>query len=86
MARDGQNDLVYSVSETAELLKISERSVWNLLRRRELVRVKIAARTLVPASSIESFLSRHIRKWEIGAGSGQKPSEKSAAANPFYAS
>jgi excisionase family DNA binding protein len=67
MARNRQIEpepLVYTQTEAAELLKISVRTVRNLLRRGELTGVKICRRTLIPATSLEVFLKRGIQKWE----------------------
>jgi excisionase family DNA binding protein len=54
----GEQPLVYTVEETAALLKVSRRTVNNLLRRGELVRRKIGSRTIIPRTSIEAFLRR----------------------------
>jgi excisionase family DNA binding protein len=50
--------LLLNVAQTSALLGISQGTVKNLLRRGELVRRKIGARTLIPRSSVESFLKR----------------------------
>jgi excisionase family DNA binding protein len=50
--------VAYSVPEAAELLGgVHPNTVWSLLRRGELRRVKVGTRTLIPASSIEAFVN-----------------------------
>jgi excisionase family DNA binding protein len=57
--------LLLSVPQTAALLNVSQGTVKNLLARRELVRRKVGARTLVPRTSIEAFLRKdHITETE----------------------
>jgi excisionase family DNA binding protein len=50
--------LAYGIEEVARCLGVSPRTVRNLLKRGELVRRKIGARTVIPRSSIERFLTR----------------------------
>jgi excisionase family DNA binding protein len=50
--------LAYSVEEVAVALRVSPRTIRNLLREGQLVRRKIGARTVIPVSSVESFLRR----------------------------
>jgi excisionase family DNA binding protein len=50
--------LLLTVDQTAALLNLSPRTVRRLLGRRELVRRKVGARTLIPRSSVESFVRR----------------------------
>lgn len=50
--------LLLSKEQVAMLLNISVRTVGNLLAQRELVKRKIGARTLIPRSSVESFLRK----------------------------
>lgn len=50
--------LLLSIEQTSALLGISQGTVKNLLRRGELVRRKIGSRTLIPRTSVESFLKR----------------------------
>jgi len=50
--------LLLTIAQTASLLNLSPRTVRRLLRRRELVRRKVGARTLIPRTSIESFAKR----------------------------
>jgi excisionase family DNA binding protein len=50
--------LLFTKAQCAALLNVSERTIGNLLRRRELVRRKIGSRTLIPRTSIEAFLRR----------------------------
>ncbi len=55
---DEPERLAYNVSEAARALGVSTRSVYNLLRRGELVRRKIGARSVIPKTSLEAFLRR----------------------------
>jgi excisionase family DNA binding protein len=50
--------LLLTKEQTALLLNISVRTVTNLLRRKELVRRKVGSRTLIPRTSVDSFLKR----------------------------
>ena len=50
--------LLLTKEQTAALLNVSVRTIGNLLARRELVRRKIGARTLIPRTSIDAFLKR----------------------------
>jgi excisionase family DNA binding protein len=50
--------LLLTIEQAAMLLNISPRTVRRLLGRRELVRRKIGMRTLIPRSSVESFVRR----------------------------
>jgi excisionase family DNA binding protein len=50
--------LAYTMDETATALRVSARTIRNLLRAGHLVRRKIGARTVIPVSSVEAFLRR----------------------------
>jgi excisionase family DNA binding protein len=50
--------LLLTKEQASLLLNVSVRTIGNLLARKELVRRKIGARTLIPRSSIEAFLRR----------------------------
>jgi excisionase family DNA binding protein len=50
--------LLLTKRQAALLLNVSEKTICRLLRRRELVRRKVGARTLIPRSSVESFVRR----------------------------
>jgi len=50
--------LLLTLEEAAYLLNVSTRTVRRLLFRRELVRRKIGGKTLIPRSSVESFVRR----------------------------
>jgi excisionase family DNA binding protein len=39
-------------------LNVSRNTIFNLLRRKELVRRKIGGKTLIPKTSLEAFLKR----------------------------
>lgn len=58
--------LAYTVHEVAQALRVSARTVRNLLREGQLVRRKIGARTVVPVSSVEAFLQRDHSTGEEG--------------------
>jgi excisionase family DNA binding protein len=47
-----------SLKQSAAYLNVSERTIRNLLNRGELVRRRIGGRTLVPLTSLQSFLKR----------------------------
>lgn len=42
-----------SISEVAEILEVSESTVWRMLRRRELASVRKGGRRLVPGRALE---------------------------------
>lgn len=50
------HDLVYTVSEVAEKLKVSQWTVNRLIRERALGSVNIGARRLVPSVDLEEYL------------------------------
>lgn len=47
-----------TVSEAAERLSVSERTIYRLLEDRELERIKVGATTRIPESDIERFVDR----------------------------
>jgi excisionase family DNA binding protein len=55
---------LYSVSEVVERLGVSQTTLYALLRRGDLPRVKVGRRTFVPAPDLEAYLERR------GAGPG----------------
>lgn len=63
------NDIVYTVREVAEMLKISQWSVNKLVRERTLRSIRIGARRLVPAADLEEYL-RELRKEGRGVRHG----------------
>jgi excisionase family DNA binding protein len=59
--------LLLTKGQCAALLNVSERTIGNLLRRKELVRRKIGSRTLIPRTSIDAFLRRdHATQEAVG--------------------
>jgi excisionase family DNA binding protein len=50
--------LLLTKRQVSLLLNVSGRTINNLLARRELVKRKIGAKTLIPRTSVESFLKR----------------------------
>jgi excisionase family DNA binding protein len=50
--------LLLTRRQAALLLNVSERTINNLLARRELVRRKVGAKTLIPRTSVDAFLKR----------------------------
>ncbi len=64
--------LAYSINEVATALKVSVRTVRNLLRQGQLVRRKIGARSVVPKSSLDRFLTRDHRTGEEGRPKKEK--------------
>ncbi len=69
--------LVYEVNELAKLLRVSPRTIGNLMRNGSLVRRKIGARTVIPKSSVDAFLRRdHTTRTEkdsVPAEDGKRP-------------
>jgi excisionase family DNA binding protein len=49
---------LWTKAQAAAYLNVSERTIGNLLRRRELVRRRIGSRTLIPRTSLEAFLKK----------------------------
>ena len=49
---------LYTTAQAAMFLNVSPRTVKNLLRAKQLVRRKIGARTLIPVTSLRSFLTK----------------------------
>jgi len=50
--------VLYSVKETAKLMAVSERAIYNLLEQGALNSVKVGARRLVRRADLESFVNR----------------------------
>jgi excisionase family DNA binding protein len=50
--------LVYTIFEAAVALTVCPRTIRNLIRSGQLVHRKIGARTVIPRTSLESFLRR----------------------------
>ncbi len=49
---------LYTVSESAEVLNISERTVWNLIKKGSLSTVRVGDKTVrVSLNAIDSFIS-----------------------------
>lgn len=63
------DDLVYTVAEIADRLKISLWMVNKLIRERKLRSIQIGARRLVPARDLEEYL-RELRKTDMGVRHG----------------
>jgi excisionase family DNA binding protein len=59
---------LFSLDRAANYLSVSERTIRNLIKNRELVGRHIGRRTLVPYTSLQAFLKRdhvtHIKKGE----------------------
>ena len=49
---------LWTKAQAAAYLNVSERTIGNLLRRKELVRRRIGSRTLIPKTSLEAFLKK----------------------------
>ena len=58
--------LVYEVNELAALLRVSPRTIGNLMRNGSLVRRKIGKRTVILRTSVEAFLRRDHSTGEEG--------------------
>jgi len=63
------HDLVYTVSEVAEKLKVSQWTVNRLIRERALGSINIGARRLVPSVDLEEYL-RELRMDDKGVRYG----------------
>jgi excisionase family DNA binding protein len=50
--------LVYTVEETAELLKISRWKVFELIRENQLRSIKIGGLRRIPATAVEEYITR----------------------------
>ena len=51
--------LLVSVNDTMALLSLSKSKIYKLLRARELERIKVDKKTLIPVASLEAFIERH---------------------------
>jgi excisionase family DNA binding protein len=51
-------ELVLTVDEAAERLRVSRWTLYNLIRSNKLHTVKIGRRRLVPAAALDEFLAR----------------------------
>ncbi|HTL42096.1 MAG TPA: helix-turn-helix domain-containing protein [Pseudolysinimonas sp.] len=63
------SDIVYTVREVAEMLKVSAWTVNKLIRERDLGSIQIGARRLVPTADLEEYL-RELRKQGRGVRYG----------------
>lgn len=52
------NDLVLTVDEAAERLRVSRWTLYNLIRSNQLHTVKIGRRRLVPITALTDFLNQ----------------------------
>ncbi len=68
--------LVYSIDETALALRVSSRTIRNLLRAGQLVRRKIGSCTVIPVTSVEAFLRRDHATGEEGKRTRKKAGTK----------
>jgi excisionase family DNA binding protein len=50
--------LLYSVNDAAEILSISRTTLYKKINSGEVLQVKISGRTLVPQSSLDSYVKR----------------------------
>lgn len=50
--------LAYSVDESCSTLSIGRTVLFDLIRRGEIASVKIGARRLIPAASLEAYVAR----------------------------
>jgi excisionase family DNA binding protein len=48
--------VLYDVRETAEVLSLSERSIWNLIAKRELTPTRIGGRVLISWNELLRFV------------------------------
>ena len=48
-----------SIKRASEKLDISDRKVWDLIRRREINCIRIDGRTLITDQQIDEFLQKH---------------------------
>lgn len=60
------NILVYTVEETAQVLKISRWKVFDLIRTNALRSVKIGGLRRIPRSAIEEYLTRLMEEEPVG--------------------
>ena len=58
--------LVYRLDEVAGLLKVSQRTIYNLVRHGDLVGRRIGSRVVVPRTSVEAFLRKDHATGEEG--------------------
>lgn len=63
------SDIVYTVREVAEMLKVSAWTINKLIHDRALGSIQIGARRLVPAADLEEYL-RELRKEGRGVRHG----------------
>ena len=63
------DDIVYTVREVAEKLKVSQWTVNKLIRERTLHSIQIGARRLIPASDLAEYL-RELRNADKGVRHG----------------
>jgi excisionase family DNA binding protein len=52
--------LAYTIEETAAVSGLGRTTIYELIKRRELPRVKIGARTLIRRQDLEAMLERNL--------------------------
>jgi excisionase family DNA binding protein len=50
--------LAYSVPDAAKSIGVNQRTVWRLLRDKEMLSFKLGARTLIRADELRAFIDR----------------------------
>jgi excisionase family DNA binding protein len=69
--------LLLSVHDATAMLSVSKSMVYRLIAEKALARVRIGRRTLVPFSSVRSFIERNeIRQPEIRATTSSRRSSR----------
>lgn len=48
--------LAYSIKEAAAAISLSERTIWQMIKRGELPTVKVGGRTLIPADRLRALI------------------------------
>lgn len=59
MRSDQSRTVVVSYLEAAEMLSVSERTVWQLVRDKKLKALRIGRAVRIPISDIERFVKQH---------------------------
>ncbi len=76
---DGGMHLLVTARQAAELLNVSERTVWALLATGELVSIRVGRWRLVPRKALERFVAVRTEKASVQTGKGQNMAQQNGS-------
>lgn len=61
-SREPERKGVYTAEEAAEYLKVSQRTIYNLINAGELERVKIGSRKVIPGKVLDEYIEENVSR------------------------